>query len=147
MNYDILVNGQNLHSFGDLESFESAIPEIETLEIEGLDVVVFSDEHYFIYEFFKSWNTYHSNEQKIIAYYAEARGYDLIDDIDTIKEEAIDNFLGVYEDEREAVKELFKLSLSNSDYESIEWILTPNVVEAISVSQLTMYNDYYYLWN
>lgn len=48
---------------------------------------------------------------------------------------------------REAVKELFKLSLSNSDYESIEWILTPNVVEAISVSQLTMYNDYYYLWN
>lgn len=147
MNYDILVNGQDLHSFGDLESFESAIPEIETLEIEGLDVVVFSDEHYSIYEFFKSWNTYYSHEQKIIAYYAEARGYDLIDDIDTIKEEAIDNFLGVYEDEREAVKELFKLSLSNSDYESIEWILTPNVVEAISVSQLTMYNDYYYLWN
>lgn len=62
----VLVNGQDLDAFGDLESFEDSIQDIKTVTIDNYTFEPYYCSHKEIWDFYICWNTYEEYEQKIL---------------------------------------------------------------------------------
>lgn len=79
----VLVNGQDLDAFGDLESFEDSIQDIKTVTIDNYTFEPYYCSHKEIWDFYICWNTYEEYEQKILWHYAEASGLPILE-VDSI---------------------------------------------------------------
>lgn len=136
----VLVNGQDLDAFGDLESFEDSIQDIETVTIDNYTFEPYCS-HKEIWDFYICWNTYKEYEQKILWHYAEASGLPILE-VDSIAEDAFDNFFGIYSTNAEAGEELLKLSIK--DYCFVEHLFDDEILNLIAVNNLIEDEGYYF---
>lgn len=92
-------------------------------------------------DFYICWNTYEEYEQKILWHYAEASGLPILE-VDSIAEDAFDNFFGIYSTNAEAGEELLKLSIKN--YCFVEHLFDDEILNLIAVNNLIEDEDYYF---
>lgn len=136
----VLVNGQDLDAFGDLESFEDSIPDIETVTVDNYTFTPYCS-HREIWDFYICWNTYKEYEQKVLWHYAEATGLSILE-VDSIAADAFDNFFGIYSTNAEAGEELLKLAIK--DYCSVEYLFDDEILNLIASNNLIEDEDYYF---
>lgn len=137
----VLVNGQDLDTFGDLESFEDSISDIETVTIGNYTFKPYCL-HRELWDFYNSWNTYEEYEQEVLWHYAEASGLSILE-VDSMAEDAFDNFFGIYSTNAEAGEQLIKLAIKDY-YCSIEYLFDDEILNLIAVNNLIEDEDYYF---
>lgn len=82
-----------------------------------------------------------SMNKKILWHYAEASGLPILE-VDSIAEDAFDNFFGIYSTNAEAGEELLKLSIK--DYCFVEHLFDDEILNLIAVNNLIEDEDYYF---
>lgn len=137
----VLVNGQDLDAFGDLESFEDSIQDIKTVTIGNYTFEPYCS-HKEIWDFYICWNTYDKYEQPILWHYAEASGLPILE-VDSIAEDAFDNFFGIYSTNAEAGEELLKLAIED-DYCFVEHLFDDEILNLIASNNLIEDENYYF---